>query len=298
MPQIGPRRAARILRYREQVADLAGINDLALAAGVGRSLAEGLAAQVDWRRPATPRAANILFSFGAVIACGLVFYYSPDMTEGIGLRPAVDMYATSLFLMLAASVAALASNAIRPLARVMALGSLCSVLAASVLFPALLLTLFATGANDRLATHVFDTGRFIAFGAIIIGLLYGPGWHVKSQLGHLSGFAIAFDYGQLTLPLATLVLVEPTRDPDLLSLLFAIWVSVALLFNGIEMARGKSSYVTSLSPLEQARLRFRLQEDESDSESRIPSRLLRPAGILLVLVSLTLLLVSIKALLG
>jgi len=299
LPSIGPRRAERIVRYREQVAPLSGLADLQAAAGIGPAVAQNLSPLIDWRNGNHPVVANLLFSLAGAIACVFLYRYAIAGARLVGPGPATQFYRLTVLVLLMASLTTLLVQLLHGIGKpVKAPRWIAATLLASggILLVSLLLFTLAAIDDDDFTSHVIATVKLIAFITVIVGLLYGPGWHVRSALRHFDIAAIAFDYGQLVLGGLALMLLLCANPPDLVDELFGIWTGITLLINAREMVYGRSSYVSTLSKREQATINFLVREETATVDAARSTRWLRPAGWLLGFMAVTLVAITARML--
>ena len=299
LPQIGPSRAERIVSYREQVATLEGVRDLASVAGISQAAAIEVARLIDWTGSSRSLAANLFFALCATVACGGLAWFALrgyDITKG---GPAETLYSTSITLVLLGSFAMIGYLfAMQIGARPRSLGwTAASCLASgTMLLAALLVALYAKGSDDDFTRHVFATTELAVFVSIIVVLIYGPGWHVRNFSQHFDLAARYFDIGQVLLAAATIALLTMRDQPSLIELLFGIWVGVTVMLNSREMIKGHSGYSGSLSQRELARLAFFTSGDGSTPPDTGLNSLTRPSGIILAVLSAILVLEAVLVL--
>jgi len=135
------------------------------------------------------------------------------------------------------------------------------------------------------------------FVGVIILLLYGPGWHVKSTLRHFDLAARLFDHGQVALALTCLLLIGLFDSSQATEEFFCLWAGVTLLINAWGMIRGRSSYGNTLSETELATVRFLVQEEGIAAHDSAPGRLLLPTGWVLAVSAVSLLVIATISLL-
>lgn len=291
LPSIGPKRADRIIRYREQVSPLTHYSHLATAAGIGHNRARDMARHIDWSAAKRPWTASILFAACAGIACIFLYHYALQGEYVAGPGPGSSLYFICILLILSGSFVAIVTQLLANLSlRIPGAGWFAVIGFASgiMLLAALVLTTFLSGSDDRFTTHVIETGELTLFISIIIVLLYGPGWHVRSSLRGFGAAAIIFDLSQVALGTITLAVLTIQHRPALIAVLFGLWAGVTLGINSRELIQGRSSYVGSLTERERARLQFIVSEESATPPGAVAARLLRPAGWLLAALSLAL----------
>lgn len=297
---IGPAQADRIQRYRQQVSALGGPRELAAAAGIGLTQAHRLAREIDWSNDVRVDPVNLLFSMFAAAACILLFVNGVSEVDFDQARPAVTMYNTSLLLILLgglAVVAGLVARMFTPIDPGSGRFSAVALITGLILLGSLVIAMLLAGHDDAFHRQVVSTWKFAVFVGVIILLLYGPGWHVKSTLRHFNLGALLFDHGQVALALTCLLLIIRFDSPRVTEEFFCLWAGITLLVNAREMIRGRSSYANTLSETELATVRFLVREEGIASHDSAPGRLLRPTGWLLAVSAVSLLVIATGSLL-
>lgn len=278
LPMIGEKRAARILRFREEVGPIDSVNTLASAAGISLQLATNIANEIDWGMPRARRHPPWLAISSLVITAGVIAFSLFD--ADLDRSASGSVYNASVVLILAGcgfAVADILTDASHRWAQVVHIGTL-SLLACGVsLFLALLLMAALTGGDDTLSQHIFSGWRFALFVGLIIALQLGPDMTMRIIPDRAPIVSQIYDLTQLPLAVAIYVLVPIGQDDSLMEEIFCLWAGVVFVMNGRLLAKGSSSFAGMLDSEERAIIEF------VDREARRSvGLLLRIAGVVLV----------------
>lgn len=299
LPHIGAKRAQRIVEHRETVAPLSCYADLATAAGISEKMARETHGHIDWTPPGRAMSTSLVILVFAGIAWGGLFTYALASYDAASAGPLASLYLTCVSLILLGGLALMAHQLLihvdLPLVapRWMMLVFLASGL---ILLMSLAIAIALMGRHDQFAGRINTTAELALFVVVIVTLIFGPGWHVRT---FPAGFAVAaslFDTFQLMLAAAILALLSLRDQPSVIEMLFGIWAGITLLGNSRDMALGRSSYLSRLSNEDRSRLTLSTDGDTPMVLQTGSRRLTRPTGYVLAILSVALLAVSLRAL--
>lgn len=294
---IGPKRAQRILRFREQVGPLSNTEDLATAAGIGLATARTLSDAIDWRNgsPVSPwRAVLPAVAVGACMMFITYGMYSMGLDQS---GPAATLYNTAAILILLCCLALIGNLLVRGnefLLENFRLLASATGFAGITLMASLGVALQNTRGTDAFAEHVLSSWRFFLFAGIIAVTVLGPAATLGTNIRNFALVARVYDRGQLVLAALIILMLRFGNSQQLLEELFGVWAGVIFTMNGWQMMQGASAFMAALSPNQRARLDFLVREESglAPGEQRA-----RASGVLLAALGLILLGLSITGLL-
>ncbi|MCB1644120.1 MAG: helix-hairpin-helix domain-containing protein [Pseudomonadales bacterium] len=311
LKHIGPKRAARIIQYREQVAPINSEYELAAVTGLSIGQISMIRGQMSLGETSNP-----LNLWQALLGAALVlapFVYSIATVDlSIG-KPAELLFNLSLILVLTGALLgmlffvgedlSLGASRLNSLS-IMAL-TLVS-LGITVMLAASALTMYAPH-SVGFSAHLSQVWLLLFCLAVVAYLLYFPTLHLRvaHQLPRpwLQDFRVVtglFDFSQL--PVAWLILLSGwlTTSPGLLWEIFYCWAGVILGSHGYDLMNFRSSYIQSLHELDRSRLAF-LAGDVSglaNLNHRDQPVRTRVSGILLQISAVALLISGLSGIIG
>lgn len=280
LPGIGPRRAERLITFREEISPLRNTFDLATATGLSLKQAEKLVARVDWHRSRGLQTVGII-PFGLVMLASLWMITSglinnlgfPATAVAASIEPGSRALSAGILLLLGGLLLVTGNLALtgmrqRPTtgALVPGLGIFSALVGAGLI--GLSNWLAVIGEPDpETMNELRSVNSFLLAVLILTLLVYGPAiimrflvadyrraWLGRAQLAYdasLPGFSI--------FPL----IVMQWENVASISAIFGIWTSALLCIAATDLLALRSPFVESLSDRDQGRLRF-LRRDERD----------------------------------
>jgi competence ComEA-like helix-hairpin-helix protein len=294
---IGPKRAERIVRYREEVSDIGNIHDLATATGMSLKQAGPLSQLVEWASPqpafriiATP----ILTIAGSFL---LVLYGFSELHFNVTSLSKL-LYNLSLLMIMVGCTSLTAEQLLFHISnrhrifRPLAILSITAFLSGIVSLLSLVCITVILDLSPDLTIQMTATTNFLIFVFVIIYLINAPGIHLRrNNLYHeansknINIAAMLFDYGHLILGGLVFVMLTVFNSGLGIEEIFAIWASVLLASSGFEMARGRSAYISLLLEHEKETLQFIHSVDEEENSFDRNLKLMKIAGILLIVIA-------------
>lgn len=259
LPQIGEKRAARILRYRADVGPIRSADDLANAAGISLAQAETIANEVDWGQTPTGPTGKPWLALATLAVTATVVGVSFLGTELDGTSASATLYNASITLMLAGCAFGAADILIAReshLAAALHMATLVLVTCGAFLFAALVLKVSLQDGDDRLAVQVVRSWKFASFALIVVALQLGPGIVMRVAASHSRQLARLFDLAQLPLAAAIYMLVPLGAEDSLMEEIFFLWAGMMFVFNGWGIAKGSSSFALTLSDRDRSEIAF------------------------------------------
>jgi len=312
---IGPKRAQRILRFREFSGQIPDAITLATATGMSLKQCHRLSSLIDYKLSSNK-------PIGFVFALP-VFFVVLMLVAGIGLsqlfileaqRPLEVIYNGSLLFIILACLCTFLAGILQtlsfeheghavdelliPLIRLVTVTF--SLSGAGLMLSVITLTaLLETDAAFRSQLQL--VWQFGCYLIVIYWALYGPRAHLQffgSTLTHrgLNFSAIGYDVTQPLLLSGIIAIQWFTNSETLLEELFGIWAIISFGISGIEMMSGSSPYVQGLSETDRRILQHNLATQPfSDHSIKNPPGTLwrRLMGLILLLESLLLVAVII-----
>lgn len=305
LPMIGPRRAERIIRYREEVSQITSEEELALATGLGITRARTLAARLEWASKPTPSFARLIPPVAIfLVSLALIFYGAHEITLGTA-GPVGTMYNAAILMVLMACLSTIIGLLGRELnfaSRLQRPTLIISIAAFSAGFLMLLSLVLINVIIEQHGQHILQTLKFVMYSGLVIYLLYGPDIHYRisiqqaSPSGTLRRAAMIFDYVQIPLAWLAMILAWVVNTPSLIEEIFSLWAGVIFFFNGLEMAKGRSSWLATLSGKDRDRVHFLVREEADTFE--VDTRVQRMNGVILLLTGVALPVVALMGLLA
>ncbi len=295
---VGPKRAAKIIKYRDEVEPISSENTLASVTGLSIRQIANLSDQIDWQsnEAEVPSSIPAIATYLAIAG----FYFVA--TGGIGFSfESWDQTAYNILITVLLIGCALATTAIfassmgvspRWATRINYSGILVT---ATALAGMMLLVIASDSTNEMFKRHLQLTTSFLTYVLIIFLFLYLPRLHLNlaQRISLFSNFRLvadSFDIGQILLGLIVWINYQFEEDHSALSGFFLMWLGIVCLIHSFDMYRGKSAYLSSLSDKEIAKLFFLISQSEQQTiQIRYPipaSTLLAVVGICLVISSL------------
>lgn len=293
---IGPKRARRIVRFREQVGPLSNTEDLATAAGIGLATAQALSDAIDWRNGTPVSYRQVVLPAVAIGACMILLTYGMYSMGLDRSRPAATLYNTGAILILLCCLALVGKLLVRGndfLLENFRLLATATGFSGITLMASLAVALQGAGGADAFADHVLSSWKFFLFVSVIAVIVLGPAWVLKTNLRNFELAARVYDHGQMLLAVLVMLVLRFGNATRLLEELFAFWAGVIFIMNGWQLMHGTSAFVSALSRKQRARLDFLVQEEDGVA----PRDHGRASGVLLASLGLILLGLSIAGLL-
>lgn len=278
---IGPRRAERIIRYREQVGRIETIDQLAEAADLSMVQAEEIARQLSLsarRRPSVP---NLLL-LAMILGTSAAYAYWNISEQGLGLAtPAEIMLNISLLAIVAGCLCAIINAMILRNPNV-TLIALALWMSGAMLGIALALSIHLGTREDAFSLHVLSTWRLTIFAAAVIGLQFLPGWLIEFAPRGIAGSSLLFDLALLPAAVLLVLFVVMTMNDQWVEEIFSCWAGVIFLYNGYTLHQGSSAFAATLNDQQRSRHAFLVGENtiESRTAHRWSGRALMIVGLL------------------
>jgi competence ComEA-like helix-hairpin-helix protein len=293
---IGPKRAGRIVRYREEVSSINNVYELATAAGMGVKQANSLSTSIEWHETQFKAATLLVPSLTFAGSYLLVFFGFSELRFDFRL-PSTVLYNLSLLLIMIGCVFAtfeqfmLFVNQRRMASRFLTIISATSFLLGIASMISLVTLNLVIDLSPAFAEKSTATTNFLLFVFIIAFLLYAPGIHLKlinlfksSNARTLDIAAAVFDTGQVIFAILTLLILAKLNSGLWVEEIFAIWASVMFVSNGVDMLQGRSAYVSLLSLQEKEILRFVLAENNANDSFNFSHSFMKTTGVGLVII--------------
>jgi hypothetical protein len=241
--RIGPRRAERIICYREQVRAIANAGELATAAGISHGQARALVHLIDWTIPERPRTRAMRLALTALAVVGLLYLYGLATDRLDYARPGAAMYNSTLqmifagCLLILTSIAFAPSGAARPGLQFLAVAFWIS---GFVLLAALVIGLEGAPPDD-FTNHVIASWAFGLYVLIVILVHFGPALAVRQIPEYLKWARTLYDYGQLPIALLISGSLLAADNGQTIDGVFGLWAGAIFIVNGHELARSRAS---------------------------------------------------------
>jgi competence ComEA-like helix-hairpin-helix protein len=262
---IGPRRAERIIRYREQIGRIETIDQLAEAADLSTTQAREIADQLSLSARRPPSIPDLLLLVMVLIAS--TAYASWNILEqGLGLvTPAEITLNISLLAIVAACVVAVINTVIlrNP---IVSLISVALAVSGVLLGSALALSVHTGTREDEFSIHVLTTWRLMVFAISVIGLQFLPGWTMELTPRGIFRAGRVFDLALLPTAVLLAFFVFMTMNDQWVEEIFSLWAGVVFLQAGFTLSRGNSAFVATLTDEQRSRHMFRVMEEGDASE--------------------------------
>ena len=294
---IGPKRAERIARYRSEVSYLRDFYDLSLASGLGLKQAHQLSQNVNWSET-SGRSMWLPYAVFVGTLLLIVQGLSQITFAFESFRPA--LFSTALLFIMLACLMLTAEqffsifNTRRIAPRILTwLSFLSAGLGVSLLLIYLLASLLR--GQSPVEPSMTATANFLVSLAFIVCLLFGPGILLKRTrlfgddiLANLEQGAFIFDLGQLIVAILIVMMLSTMNSNLWVEEFFAIWASVVLASNGLELVRGRSAFLAQLNSQERAALRFVLLEESGQATLKFQTDFMRRIGFSVMVASILL----------
>ena len=282
---IGPKRAERIIKYREEVSSILNIHDLATAAGMSLKQADSLSHFLEWEKPKA-RFSDLVLPILTFSGSFLLIVYGFSEIQLERTSATRLTYNISLLLIMVGCISLISEQLIfyvsgqRFVFRPLAIMSITTFVLGIISLLSLIALTLLLGQSPDLTNQMTATANFLIFIFLIIYLINAPSIHLKrSNLysgvssKHISSAVTLFDYGLLLLAPLVFIMLTQFNSGSGIEEIFAIWASVLLASSGMEMARGHSAYVSLLSLHEKETLDF-IRGVEDSTEHLVESNVI------------------------
>ncbi len=265
LPHIGPHRAERIARYRAEVGPIISIESLTAAAGLGPRQGQQISRLIDWRSDAEagPKESGAIAFIALAICAFIIGYDLATSTLDVSSSSALLYNAAILFLLTGCALGAarLLLTSPNPLAEWFEGGALIGWGVGFALIAALTINWSFSDDPNSSSLRTLTSWKFALFALIVAVLQFGPTLAMKFDQWHVGTLARVFDYGQLPLSIAILLLTPIGNNQSLMEEIFCIWAGTSFVVAGWQMAHGRSSFEMLLNEHLQLEFRFLLRED-------------------------------------
>ena len=279
---IGPKRAAYIQIFRNEVGPITNVFDLATAANISIKRAKGLSDQIDWYAHQTRGGVSFWPLIISSIACFCLFSlaYRELLTTPKNIPGLFFLIGNALIMigaLLAASDLVLAStkNKVSETTYLFWFGL--------ILFFSGLLTLatlsaigLITNLQPNLSFGLKRAMLFVFMGLIVFWVMYGPAiilrWIVGGSSELLFRFKRSYEWSYLPISICAAMILVHSQLIGSLEEIFAVWTVVVLTINGLELRKGESAFAYNLSPRDLERYDF-LFRHQITNEANVDGRL-------------------------
>ncbi len=292
MRGIGPGRAERIVQYREEVKAISSSAELALVAGMSLRQAEALNADIDWSTFESMWLHHYL-PIPALVWVGGIIVYGGYTLLAHPASPTALLYACALGMWLTACLGTLLHLAAEHWSRRMNLAWIVIPFAVAGLILMIVPLVYGhLGTGDTLLVERMEAGVvFFCFIGSAAFLLFAPQLHFRTvnpntalKLNVIATNARWFEYAQLPIAILALTVTAYAATGTRIEALFALWMCVTIGVNGIEQARGGSTYKSALNATDRSWITYL-------GELR-PVKGIRVVGIINVALALAIILVG------
>lgn len=298
---IGPKRAAYVVSYRDEVAPISNTFDLAVATGLSLKASLLISYSIDWSMNGTLEKRQLIpVAITSIISIWLVLQGFNQLTDQPWSPPG-SYFNLALAFVLMGGLAATGDIAISAIRRRPSETSwvfyIAILLLASGLIILINLVLVPENYPDDFTTTLNATSNFILFTFIALVLIYGPAGLLRLTVSdernrYLAAGINLYDYGQLIVVAISLLVLHRYNTKLMLEEIFSLWCTTLILVNGVELTRGNSAFVSMLSELDQGRMRFIAQRSVAGQWFSVTSR--RYAGFLAIVTGTMLLVVTLR----
>lgn len=262
---IGPKRAEKIVIYRENVEPIGSERVLGIASGLGRNQLKSLRSSIDWRKPKTPIRAKVApICIYALIVIGigasLTNFSFSDITSST-YNGLVSLLVAGLLILLS-SILVEAGFSKPVLESRLRLAGYLTLTTTLVGFCLLLVTSLL---DDQPQPHLLQVIKFIGWASIILLIILGPSLHVRfvSRNGDVTSKSVnveirAYQLAILPLVIACYMYLLFSPAVDDIAMMFYIWLAAICFWIGNEVRNDRSFYLSLLSDLDERRLEFLL----------------------------------------
>jgi len=275
MKGIGPRRAAYIEAYRQEVGPIRNTLDLATATGLSLKTAEKLSSQIDWQYQDTVARIHLPPLIITCLATAWLLLASfreitAPVTSMMDLIFRLSLGAVLLGALIATLDVALAS-ARRETSETTGLfkpgGSL--LIAGFVVLSGLLLAGPVTEVPDDLKESLHRSFHFVVACLLMAWLIYGPALSLRVVVARfpkrIGSAQQLYDLSLVPFSAGCIAILAFANGPTLLEEIFSTWSLAVLISNALELRKGKSAFPGMLSKLDRARCQFYLRHQVSIS---------------------------------
>ena len=265
LSHIGPKRAERIVSYRQNVEPIGSERMLAIASGLGKNQIKSLCSSIDWRKPKTSIKDKVVPIFIYVLLIVGIISRLPEFS----FSDLTSSTFNSMVSLMIAGLAILLSSILveagfsKPIleSRLRLVGYL--MLSTTLIGFGLLL--IKSSLRGQSPPHLLQVIQFIGWASIILLIILGPALHVWliSKNGDVASKSVNAQiraYQLTTLPLIVACSIYLLFTPTVYdtTMIFYIWLSAICFWIGNEVRNGKSFYLSLLSDLDERRLELLL----------------------------------------
>ena len=264
---IGPKRAARIISYRDEISEISAPTELIAASGLSPLQVKELSEKIDW----SPSQELVNYSSGTVIftllssIVTIIFSFSH-----IIISPTTNtQYVFNLALMLV--IFSACSNFIELFrGRKMPFWGLLALLLLITGISTLSILVILPSAHELSPNIISSLETALVLLVLLNFIVYlniGPSLYLRYQLTRgadirtLRIAEISYEYTYIFLAFISFYILIFLNSEFWYEELFSLWISFTLVLNGFEMLKGTSPFLFNLSSIEANRMRFFLRRE-------------------------------------